>query len=150
MFEAPFAVSEQVGYFRGWFGEELIDAMDVSLGWLSDPDDDAFLRGHSGGGSGIATHAFWHSDNIVLVLFSNKDPIAEDVLFPEIATWPLHDLWSTVGVSTTPVGAAGTEAWIPVVASADGVGSSVWRSDVGLLNRSPLANSIRMRLYAGH
>ena len=147
MFEAPFPVSQSLGYYRGWFGEDMINQMDVSLGWLSDPDDDHILRGHSGGGSGIATHAFWHSDNIVLVLFSNKDPIAEEVLFPEISTWPDHDLWSTVGISETPVGAAGTEVWIPVVASADGVGSSVWRSDVGLLNRSPLANSIRLRLY---
>jgi CubicO group peptidase (beta-lactamase class C family) len=147
MFEAPFAVSEQLEYYRGWFGEQFIDGMNVSLGWLSDPDDEFVLRGHSGGGSGIANHAFWHSDNIVLVVFSNKDPIADDFLFPEITTWPDHDLWSSVGVSSSPVGAAPTESWIPVVASADGVGSSVWRSDIGLLNRSEMTNHVRLRLY---
>jgi CubicO group peptidase (beta-lactamase class C family) len=147
MFDAPFPVSDALGYYRGWYGEELINDMNVSLGWLSDPDDEFLLRGHSGGGSGIANFAFWHSDNIVFIAFSNKDPIAEDVPFPEITTWPDHDLWSTVGVSTTPVGAAPTEAWIPVVASADGVGASVWRSDVGLLNRSEMINHVRLRLY---
>ncbi|MBW2425364.1 MAG: hypothetical protein JRG86_14015, partial [Deltaproteobacteria bacterium] len=57
------------------------------------------------------------------------------------------DLWGSVGVSLGAVGSAETEVWIPVVASSEGVGSSVWRSDVGLLNRSNFANSVRMRLY---
>jgi len=148
MFEAPFPVSEQLGYFRGWYGEELINGQDLSLGWLSDPDDEFILRGHSGGGSGIANFAFWHSDNIVLVIFSNKDPVADGLPFPEIDTWPDHDLWSSVAISASPVGAARTEAWVPVVAHADGVGSSVWRSDLGLLNRSALVNHIRLRLYS--
>ncbi len=147
MYESPFPVSDQVGYYRGWYGEELMNGIDVSLGWLSEPDDQFVLRGHSGGGSGITNFAFWHSDNIVLIVFSNKDPVTGDLPFPEIDSWPDHDLWSSVAVSTSPVGAAETEAWVPVVAHADGVGSSVWRSDLGLLNRSTLANSIRLRLY---
>ena len=149
MSESPFPVSNQIGYYRGWYGEELINAMNVSLGWLSDQDDQFFLRGHSGGGSGVATFAFWHSDNIVLVIFSNKDPVADDIPFPEIDSWPDHDLWSSVAVFTSPAGDAETEAWVPVTAHADGVGSSVWRSDLGLLNRSTLANHVRLRLYPG-
>lgn len=149
MYESPFPISDQVGYYRGWYGEELINEMDVSLGWLSEPDDQFVLRGHSGGGSGIANYAFWHSDNIVLVIFSNKDPVAADLPFPEIDSWPDHDLWSSVAVSQSPVGAAETEAWVPVVAHADGVGSSVWRTDLGVLNRSTLDNHLRLRLYSG-
>jgi hypothetical protein len=80
-------------------------------------------------------------------MFSNKDPVVENVDFPQITVWPEHDLWQSVGVSLDSVGPSPTEASIPIVASAPGVGSSVWRSDVGLLNRSTLPNSVRLRLY---
>ena len=82
-------------------------------------------------------------------MFANKDPVFPTLEFPEITAWPDHDLWESVGVSTAPVGAAPTEVWIPVVSSAAGVGSSFWKSDVGLLNRSTLTNSTRLRLYGG-
>jgi hypothetical protein len=143
----PFAISEEIGYGRGWIHEPAIEAQGVSMGWLSDPDDGLSLYGHSGGGSGIANLAFWRSDGIVAVFFSNKDPVADAIDFPEITVWPEHDLWDSVGVSLEPVGSADTEVWIPVVASAEGRAGSVWRSDVGLLNRSALTNHVKLRLY---
>jgi CubicO group peptidase (beta-lactamase class C family) len=147
MLALPFPASEQLGYGRGWFGETLLPYMGVSLGWLSDPDDGLPLYGHGGGGSGVSNLAFWRSDGIGFVMFSNKDPVVENVDFPQITVWPEHDLWQSVGVSLDSVGPSPTEASIPIVASAPGVGSSVWRSDVGLLNRSTLPNSVRLRLY---
>ncbi len=147
MLALPFAISEEIGYGRGWIHEPAIEAQGVSMGWLSDPDDGLSLYGHSGGGSGIANLAFWRSDGIVAVFFSNKDPVADAIDFPEITVWPEHDLWDSVGVSLEPVGSADTEVWIPVVASAEGRAGSVWRSDVGLLNRSALTNHVKLRLY---
>jgi CubicO group peptidase (beta-lactamase class C family) len=147
MLELPFPVSEQLGYGRGWFNEEMILNQGANFGWLTDLTGGAHLYGHTGGGSGVLTAALWHSDGIVVVMFTNKDPVAEAVDFPEISAWPDHDLWDSVGVSLEPVGSADTEVWIPVVAGVEGVGNSVWHSDVGLLNRSTLANQVRLRLY---
>ncbi len=117
------------------------------LGALTDLDDGLDVYGHGGGGSGVHTLALWRGDNTVFVMFSNHDPVAQDLVFPAIDIWPEHDLWQSVGISTEPVGPASTESWIPVVARAEGVGGSAWRSDVGLLNRSTLDNSIRLRHY---
>jgi CubicO group peptidase (beta-lactamase class C family) len=147
MLDLPFPVAEEIGYGRGWMGETALETQGVSLGSLSDPDDGLSLHGHSGGGSGIANLAFWRSDGMVAVMFSNKDPVADAIDFPEITVWPEHDLWGSVGVSLEPVGAAETEVWIPVVASAEGRAGSIWRSDVGLLNRSALTNHVKLRLY---
>ena len=44
------------------------------------------------------------------------------------------------------LGAALAESWIPVVASGGGAGGSLWRSDVGLLNRSALTNRVKIRI----
>ncbi len=149
MLELPFLVNEIVGVGRGWFTERFIDLIGVSLGSLADLDDGLPSYGNGGGGSGIHTFAIWRGDNTVFVMFSNHDPVADEIIFPTIDVWPEHDLWATVGVSTDPVGPASTESWIPVVARASGVGGSAWRSDVGLLNRSILDNSIRLRHYQG-
>jgi hypothetical protein len=148
MLSLPFPISEQLGYGRGWFHEELlITTMNQPVGSFTDPDDGLDVYGHGSGGSGTHHLALWRSDGIGFVLFTNKDPVADEVDFPDITVWPDHDLWQSVGVSLDTAGSAPTEAWIPVVASANGVGSSVWRSDLGLLNRSTLANRVRLRLY---
>jgi hypothetical protein len=81
---------------------------------------------------------------------SNKDPLVDDFDdLPEIHDWPEHDLWESVGISRQAVGSAPVESWIPAVAHTNGVGDSIWRSDVGLLNRSSQTNSIRLRYYDG-
>lgn len=147
MLTLPFQPCVNVGYGRGWIDESLFFIEGHAAGWLIDLDDGLDVHAHTGGGTGVQTIALWRDDGITFVLLSNKDPVFQDLDFPEITAWPDHDLWASVGVSTDPVGAAPTEVWIPVVASSDGVGSSVWRSDVGLLNRSTLANSVRLRLY---
>ncbi len=145
----PFQPCVDTGYGRGWFDESLFFIEGHIGGWLTDLDDGLDVHAHTGGGTGVQTIALWREDGITFVMFSNKDPIYQELDFPEITTWPDHDLWASVGVSNSPVGAAPTEVWVPVVANADGVGTSVWRSDVGLLNRSTLANSVRLRLYDG-
>jgi CubicO group peptidase (beta-lactamase class C family) len=149
MAELPFPACEAIGYGRGWMDESMYVSDGHSMGWLIDLDDGLDVRSHGGGGTGVHTLALWRSDGITFVMLTNKDPVAEDVDFPRIDSWPDHDLWAAVGVSAEPVGAAPTEVWIPVVSHASGVGGSVWRSDVGLLNRSTLANRVRLRLPTG-
>jgi hypothetical protein len=92
----------------------------------------------------------WRSDGIVFVWFTNKDPVVPTIDFPDIAAWPDHDLWESVGISHESAGSAPSESWIPAVAHAEGVGDSTWRSDVGLLNRSSRTNAVRLRLYGGN
>ena len=149
MLSLPFPASVALGYGRGWIQEKMFIDMNHSVEWLIDPDDGLDVYGHGGGGTGIHSLALWRSDGIVFVWFTNKDPIIPRFDFPEIASWPDHDLWQSVGVSLEPVGAAPTEVWVPVVSHASGVGRSEWRSDLGLLNRSTLANRVRLRLADG-
>jgi hypothetical protein len=59
---------------------------------------------------------------------------------------PEHDLFQTVGIGDGRLGAALAESWIPVVANGSGAGGSVWRSDIGLLNRSTIANKVLLRI----
>ena len=150
MLAIPFAAGEEQGYGRGWVNEDFFTNSDHTVGWLTNPNDRHRVFGHGGGGGGVHTLAVWRSDGIVFVIFTNKDPIAETIDFPEITSWPDHDLWETVGISTEPVGSAPAESWIPAVAHADGVGDSTWRSDVGLLNRSSGMNSVRLRFHSGN
>jgi len=148
MLELPFPVSEALGYGRGWIHESFFVTSGHTLGWLTDPTDDQEVFGHAGGGPGVQAVAVWRTDGIVFVWLTNKDPLVEDFdELPMVTTWPEHDLWASVGIGEAPIGEAPTEAWVPVVAHADGVGGSVWRSDVGLLNRSFLSNRVRLRLY---
>jgi CubicO group peptidase (beta-lactamase class C family) len=148
MLGLPFPASEQLGYGRGWSHESFLnDAMNAPLGSFTDPDDGLEVYGHGSGGSGTLHIALWRTDGVGLVIFTNKDPVADAIDFPVIAVWPDHDLWDSVGVSLDPVGSAPTEVWIPVVAHTGGVGTSQWRSDLGLLNRSTLLNRVRLRLY---
>ena len=149
MAELPFPACETAGYGRGWTEESMYVGSGHGLGWLVDLDDGLDVRSHGGGGTGVHTLALWREDGITFVMMTNKDPVAESIDFPRITSWPSHDLWESVGVATEPVGSAPTEVWLPVVSHASGVGSSEWRSDVGLLNRSSLANHVRLRLPDG-
>ncbi len=149
MLELPFPINQDIGYGRGWIHESFFEASGHTVGWLTDPDDGLDVFAHSGGGTGVHTLALWRSDNVVFVMLTNKDPVAPHLPFPEISTWPTHDLWESVGISEDPVPDVPTESWIPIVAHTDGLAGSVWRSDVGLLNRSPLENQLLLRLYRG-
>jgi N-acyl-D-amino-acid deacylase len=150
MLSYPFSTSRDEGYGRGWVHEKYFLDSGHTLGWLTEANDDAVVYGHGGGGPGAHTLAVWHSDGITFVWLTNKDPFIEEMDdFPVIDSWPDHDLWESVGISKGPAGSAPVESWIPMVAHADGVGGSSWRSDVGLLNRSPVANRIRLRYRDG-
>ena len=147
MLSVPFAAGEELGYGRGWINEDAFVNSGHTIGWLTDPNDDLRVFGHSGGGGGVHTLALWRSDGIVFVWFTNKDPVVQTIDFPEITSWPDHDLWESVGISDEPVGSAPVESWIAAVAHAAGVGDSIWRSDVGLLNRSERVNAVRLRFH---
>lgn len=150
MLELPFAASRDVGYGRGWVHKSYFVDTDHTLGWLTDPGDGAEVYGHGGGGPGSQAIAIWNSEGITFVMITDKDPMIENLDdFPRISSWPDHDLWESVGISNEPVGAAPTESWVPVVAHTDGAHDSVWRSDVGLLNRSPDSNRVRLRWHRG-
>lgn len=150
MLELPFTASVDAGYGRGWLHEDYFLETGQTLGWLTDPHDGAEVYGHGGGGPGSQAVAVWQSAGITFVMLTNKDPLIEDLdEFPRISSWPEHDLWQSVGISIDAAGSAPSESWVPVVAHADGVGDSVWRSDVGLLNRAPDANHVRLRVHRG-
>ena len=150
MLSTPFAAGEELGYGRGWVNEDFFINLGHTVGWLTNPNDDHRIYAHGGGGPGVHTLALWRSDGIVFVWFTNKDPVVQTIDFPEITSWPDHDLWESVGIPREPVGSAPVESWIPAVAHAAGVGDSTWRSDVGLLNRSSRTNAVRLRLYRGN
>ena len=150
MLSLPFSASRNEGYGRGWIHEKFFDDMGKNLGWVIDLDDNVQVYGHGGGGPGVHAIALWRTDGIGFFWCSNKDPLVDDFDdFPEIDTWPAHDLWESVGISRDPVGSAPVESWIPAVAHTAGVGASTWRSDVGLLNRSSQTNAVRLRYYDG-
>jgi CubicO group peptidase (beta-lactamase class C family) len=150
MLELPFAVSVAAGYGRGWVHESYFLESGQTLGWLTRANDGAEIYGHGGGGPGTHALAVWQSQGITFVMLTNKDPLIENLDdFPHIASWPQHDLWESVGISAGAAGSAPAESWVQAVAHTDGVGDSVWRSDVGLLNRSPEANRVRLRLHRG-
>jgi len=150
MLSLPFSASRNEGYGRGWIHEKFFDDMGKNLGWVIDLDDNVHVYGHGGGGPGVHAIALWRTDGIGFFWCSNKDPLVDDFDdFPEIQTWPEHDLWQSVGISREAVGSAPVESWIPAVAHTNGVGASTWRTDVGLLNRSSQTNALRLRYYNG-
>ncbi len=149
MLAYPFPAGEAIGYARGWFHKKIFTLLGHTVGWFTDPADGLEIYGHSGQGPGQQAIGLWRSDGIVFTYMTNKDSAIQDFDdFPVIQIWPQHDLWASVGITDTPAGSAPTESWIPVVAHNDGVGASVWRTDVSLLNRSPLDNQVRVRAYA--
>ncbi len=150
MLSKPFQASRETGYGRGWIFERFFVDLDKYLGGYIDLDDDLEVYAHGGGGPGVHTIAAWRTDGFGFFWMSNKDPLVDDfdsVL--DIGQWPEHDLWESVGISREPVGSAPVESWVPAVAHTDGVGDSTWRSDVGLLNRSPSPNIVRLRYWHG-
>jgi CubicO group peptidase (beta-lactamase class C family) len=150
MLSLPFSASRQQGYGRGWIFEKFFVDSGHTIGWLTDPNDGLEVYAHGGGGPGVHAIAAWRTDGIGFFWLSNKDPLIDDFDdLPEIDHWPAHDLWRSVGISHETVGSAPVESWIPAVAHTTGVGDSIWRSDVGLLNRSTQTNAVRLRYYNG-
>jgi len=109
---------------------------------------------HGGVLPGTMTDGARLTANLTGVIFFSSDtpdghvmPDIEDVL-ASISTWPEHDLFPTVGIDDRAPGMVPAESWIAAVAHAEGAQDSVWRTDVGLLNRSSLASRVRLRLSA--
>jgi len=150
MLSMPFNASQELGYGRGWIFEKFFVDSGHTIGWLTDPNDGLEIYAHGGGGPGVHAIALWRTDGIGFFWCSNKDPLVNDFDdLPEIQSWPDHDLWESVGISREAVGSAPVESWIPAVAHTNGVGGTIWRSDVSLLNRSTRANAVRVRYYHG-
>jgi len=148
MLTLPFIASRDLGYGRGWIFEKFFVDSGHTIGWLTDPNDDLEVYAHGGGGPGVHAIALWRTDGIGFFWISNKDPLVDDFDdFPVIHRWPEHDLWESVGISREPAGSAPVESWIPAVAHTEGVGDSIWRSDVGLLNRSTSTNIVHLRFH---
>jgi CubicO group peptidase (beta-lactamase class C family) len=150
MLSLPSSVTRDQGYGRGWIHEKFFDDMGKNLGGYVNLNDAREVYGHGGGGPGVHAIALWRTDGFGFFWCSNKDPLVDDFDdFPEIQTWPEHDLWQSVGISREAVGSAPVESWIPAVAHTNGVGASTWRTDVNLLNRSSVTNFVRLRYYNG-
>jgi N-acyl-D-amino-acid deacylase len=150
MLSLPFTASRDMGYGRGWIFEKFFVDSGHTIGWLTNPYDGLDVYAHGGGGPGVHAIAMWRTDGIGFFWLSNKDPLINDFdEIPIIDSWPEHDLWPSVGISSAPVGSAPVESWVPAVAHTNGVGDSVWRSDVGLLNRSTVTNRVRLRYWHG-
>lgn len=115
-------------------------------GWFVLQDGDQMVYGHSGSLPGTLTNANWTSDGMAAVALINTRKYTADLELGNPPVIPGHDLFESVGITDVPLGAAMSESWIPVVASGSGSGGSVWRSDVGLLNRSLLTNQVKVRL----
>jgi len=115
-------------------------------GWTVGSDGGAATYGHQGSLPGTLTTARWSEPGVAMagLLNTRKDMADLEIDSPTIL--PGHDLFASVGITGDALGAALAESWIPVVASSGGSGGSVWRSDVGLLNRSTVENSVRMRV----
>jgi CubicO group peptidase (beta-lactamase class C family) len=150
MLSLPFEASRDMGYGRGWIFEKFFVDMGKTMGGYIDLNDNLQVYSHGGGGPGVHAIAAWRSDGFGFFWVSNKDPLVDDFDdLLEIDGWPAHNLWQSVGISRDPVGSAPVESWVPAVAHTTGVGDSIWRSDVGLLNRSTQTNAVRLRYYNG-
>jgi CubicO group peptidase (beta-lactamase class C family) len=121
-------------------------AADYGRGWVVFRDGDLEIIGHNGGLDGTITTARWTANDLSVVALLNTSGNFGDFDPPGPTSVPSHDLFESVGIVQSAVGAALAESWIPVVANGDGSGGSVWRSDVGLLNRSTLANQVRLSI----
>lgn len=122
-----------VGYARGWSASQ-------------DSGSGETAYGHGGSLPGTISTGRWSSGGVSVVAFINTRKNTDDLNLADPTSNPTHDLFESVGIMTDHLGAALAESWIPVVASGGGSGGSVWRSDVGLLNRSALTNQVRVRL----
>lgn len=115
-------------------------------GWTAVQDGDQMVYGHEGSLPGTLTNARWSSEGVSAVALINTRKYTTGLVLGNPSLIPEHDLFESVGITNGPLGAAAAESWIPVVAGGSGSGGSVWRSDVGLLNRSILGNRVRVRL----
>jgi CubicO group peptidase (beta-lactamase class C family) len=127
------------GYARGW---EVMRDAETGLERYS----------HGGGLPGTLTQGVWLSVGLAGVLLLSSDtsgpyqgPDFDDAL-ANIMLWPDHDLFATVGIDHRAPGMVPAESWVAAVAHADGAEGSVWRTDVGLLNRASLTSRVRLRL----
>lgn len=115
-------------------------------GWVVTRENGAAVYGHSGSLPGTLTNGRWAEPGIAMAAFINTRKQMDDLDLADPTVIPTHDFYSAVGIADEGLGAALAEWWVPVVASGGGVGGSVWRSDVVLLNRSMLTNTARVRV----
>jgi CubicO group peptidase (beta-lactamase class C family) len=134
-------MSEGDGYARGW---------EVT----HDPETGWDRVAHGGGLPGTLTRGMWLSAGFAGVLVVSSDtsipyqPPDFDDAMESVVSWPEHDLFHSLGIDDRSPGMVPAESWIAAVAHVDGAEGSVWRSGVGLLNRSSRASSVRLRLSA--
>jgi hypothetical protein len=102
--------------------------------------------GHSGSFPGTLTTIRWASSGFAFAVSINTDFDTDGFNLDEPTVLPDHDLFESVGIFGERLGAALAESWIPVVANGSGAGGSLWRSDVGLLNRSAITNRVKIRV----
>ncbi len=115
-------------------------------GWSVVNDNGLTTYGHQGSLPGTLTSARWAPPGIASVALINTRKNMPDLEIEDPTTLPQDDLFESVGINGEAIGAAFAESWIPVVASGSGAGDSLWRSDVALLNRSPMTNQVKLRI----
>jgi CubicO group peptidase (beta-lactamase class C family) len=115
-------------------------------GWIVIEDDGVMSFGHDGSLPGTITVGRWFANGLAMVALLNTRKEMDEIELADPTSIPAHDLFGSVGIAETALGAAVAESWIPVVAKGAGAGGSVWRSDLALLNRSSLPNLVRLRL----
>jgi len=115
-------------------------------GWVVAQEDGQMVYSHSGSLPGTLTQTRWAEPGIAFAAFINTRKSMADLELEDPTTIPDHDLFESVGIVNRERGAAPAESWIPVVANGAGAGGSLWRSDVGLLNRSTITNQVKVRM----
>jgi CubicO group peptidase (beta-lactamase class C family) len=115
-------------------------------GWVVTNENGRRVYGHQGSLSGTITTGRWTEPGIAMAAFINTRKIMDDFELEDPTVIPDHDLFASLGIADDGLGAALAESWIPVVASGGGAGTSVWQSDVALLNRSPGTNLVKLRV----
>jgi CubicO group peptidase (beta-lactamase class C family) len=130
----------------------LVEGGDYARGWEVVRTAEFERYAHGGYLPGTMTRGLWISGGFAGVLLLSTDAFGEyqppdfDDAIENVVTWPEHDLFSAVGINEDAPGNVPAESWVAAVAHADGAQGSVWRTDVGLLNRSSLASRVRLRL----
>jgi len=115
-------------------------------GWVVVQEGGQMVYSHSGSLPGTLTQMRWAEPGIAFAAFINTRKNMADLELEDPTVIPDHNLFESVGVVNHAIGAALAESWIPVVANGAGTGGSLWRSDVGLLNRSTMTNQLKIRM----
>jgi len=115
-------------------------------GWTVLEENGQMVYGHQGSLPGTLTQTRWADPGIAFAAFINTRKNMANLEIEDPTVIPNHDLFGSMGVVDRELGAALAESWIPVVANGAGAGGSLWRSDVGLLNRSTLTNQVKVRM----